>query len=88
MVPDLAVRLWDTLAVKGDLAEGREQWRHLWAISDFLESVNYVAGVKAGLELIGHPAGPPRAPIQPLPGEQRATFAAILERAGVPVASA
>ena len=88
VVPELAVRLWDTLAVKGDLAEAREQWRHLWAISDFLESVNYVAGVKAGLELIGHPAGPPRAPVQPLSGEQRATFAAILERAGVPVVGA
>jgi dihydrodipicolinate synthase/N-acetylneuraminate lyase len=88
VVPELAVRLWDTLAVKGDLAEAREQWRHLWAISDFLESVNYVAGVKAGLELIGHPAGPPRAPIQPLSGEQRTTFAAILERAGVPVVGA
>jgi dihydrodipicolinate synthase/N-acetylneuraminate lyase len=88
VVPELAVRLWDTLAVKGDLAEAWEQWRHLWAISDFLESVNYVAGVKAGLELIGHPAGPPRAPIQPLSGEQRATFTAILERAGVPVVSA
>ena len=65
VVPELAVRLWDTLAVKGDLAAAREQWRDLWAISDFLESVNYVAGVKAGLELIGHPAGPPRAPIHP-----------------------
>ena len=57
----------------------------LWALSDFLESVNYVAGVKAGLELVGHPAGPPRAPIQPLSDEQRATLAALLERAGVPV---
>jgi dihydrodipicolinate synthase/N-acetylneuraminate lyase len=88
VVPELAVGLWDTLAVKGDLVEAREQWRHLWAISDFLESVNYVAGVKAGLELVGHPAGPPRAPIQPLSGGRRAAFAAILERAGVPVVSA
>jgi dihydrodipicolinate synthase/N-acetylneuraminate lyase len=88
VLPELAVGLWDTLAVKGDLVEAREQWRHLWAISDFLESVNYVAGVKAGLELVGHPAGPPRAPIQPLSGERRAAFAAILERAGVPVVSA
>jgi dihydrodipicolinate synthase/N-acetylneuraminate lyase len=88
VVPELAVQLWDTLAVKGDLAEAREQWRHLWAISDFLESVNYVAGVKAGLELVGHPAGPPRAPIQPLSVEQRRAFAAILERAGVAVVGA
>ena len=58
---------WETLAEKGDLARAREQWKHLWAISDFLESVNYVAGIKAGLEIIGHPVGPARFPIQPLP---------------------
>ena len=51
VVPELAVELWETLAEKGDLIGARELWRHLWAISDFLESVNYVAGVKAGLEL-------------------------------------
>jgi 4-hydroxy-tetrahydrodipicolinate synthase len=85
IVPELAVQLWDTLAVKGDLAEAREQWRPLWAICDFLESVNYVAGVKTALELVGHPAGPARAPIQPLSAEQRATLAELLERAGLTV---
>ena len=85
VVPELAVELWDTLAVKGDLARARELWRGLWAISDFLESVNYVAGVKAALELIGHPAGPPRVPIQPLPAEQRDRLAAVLQAAGVEV---
>jgi dihydrodipicolinate synthase/N-acetylneuraminate lyase len=47
--------------------------------------VNYVAGLKAGLELIGHPAGPPRLPIQPLSAEQRRQFAEILRAAGVRV---
>lgn len=88
VVPELAVELWDTLAVKGDLVRARELWKDLWAISDFLESVNYVAGVKAGLELIGHPAGPARFPIQPLPAEERARFAAILAEAGVGLAGA
>jgi dihydrodipicolinate synthase/N-acetylneuraminate lyase len=83
IVPDLAVELWDAVAEKGDLVRGRELWRHLWAISDFLESVNYVAGVKAGLELIGHSAGPARLPIQPLSAEQRRRFATILQAAGV-----
>jgi dihydrodipicolinate synthase/N-acetylneuraminate lyase len=82
VVPELAVQLWDTLAVKGDLAAAREQWKHLWAISDFLESVDYVAGVKTGLEIIGHPAGPARLPVQPLPGHERERFARILEAAG------
>lgn len=88
VVPELAVQLWDTLAVKGDLVAGRELWRDLWAISDFLESVSYVAGIKAGLELVGHPAGPARLPVLPLPAEQRQRFAEILRRAGVPVVGA
>ena len=78
---------WDTLAVKGDLGAAREQWKHLWAISDFLESVDYVAGVKAGLELVGHPAGPARPPVQPLPAAERERFARILEAAGQLAAS-
>jgi dihydrodipicolinate synthase/N-acetylneuraminate lyase len=82
IVPELAVQLWDTLAVKGDLLAAREQWAHLWAISDFLESVDYVAGVKAGREIIGHPAGPPRAPVQPLPAHEYERFTRILAAAG------
>ncbi len=87
VVPDLAVAFWNTLAVKHDLVGARELWKDLWAISDFLESVNYVAGIKAGLELIGHPAGPARAPIQPLPEAERARFRTILAAAGVRTAS-
>jgi dihydrodipicolinate synthase/N-acetylneuraminate lyase len=85
VVPELAVELWDTLAEKGDLAQARELWKHLWAISSFLESVNYVAGLKAGLELVGHPVGPPRLPIQPLTHDKKQEFATILRAAGVPV---
>jgi dihydrodipicolinate synthase/N-acetylneuraminate lyase len=87
VVPELAVEFWNTLAEKGDLARGRELWKGLWAISDFLESVNYVAGIKAGLELIGHPAGPARFPIQPLPQADRDRLAAILNAAGVTTVS-
>lgn len=83
VVPELAVEFWETLAERGDLAAAREQWKTLWTISSFLESVNYVAGIKAGLELLGVPAGPPRRPIQPLSEENRQRFATILEDAGV-----
>jgi dihydrodipicolinate synthase/N-acetylneuraminate lyase len=82
IVPELAVQLWDTLAVKADLVAAREQWKHLWAISDFLESVDYVAGVKAGLEIAGHPAGPARPPVQPLAVAERERFTRILDAAG------
>lgn len=71
LVPDKAVEFWNTLAVEGDLVRAREQWRPLWALSDVLESVNYVAGLKAALDMLSHPVGPARAPIQPLLAEDR-----------------
>jgi dihydrodipicolinate synthase/N-acetylneuraminate lyase len=83
IVPELAVHLWETLAVKADLVAARQQWKHLWAISDFLESVDYVAGVKAGMEIVGHPAGPARLPVQPLSAHERERFTRILAAAGV-----
>lgn len=83
VVPELAVEFWEALAEQKDLDRARELWKHLWAISDFLESVNYVAGIKAGLELIGEPVGPARLPILPLPAEERERFAGILQNAGV-----
>jgi dihydrodipicolinate synthase/N-acetylneuraminate lyase len=85
VVPELAVELWETLAEKGDLVAARELWKRLWTISAFLESVNYVAGLKAALELIGHPAGPARPPIQPLAEDKRRELADILRAAGVAV---
>lgn len=89
VVPELAVEFWNALAEDKDLVLARELWKHLWAVSDFLESVNYVAGIKAGLELIGEPGGPVRPPIQPLPAEERERFAGILRAAGVlPVVAA
>ena len=82
IVPELTVQLWETLAVKGDLVAAREQWKHLWAISDFLESVDYAAGIKAGLTIVGRSAGPTRAPSLPLSDADVARFTAILTAAG------
>lgn len=82
IVPELSVEFWDTLAIKGDLVAAREQWTHLWALSDFLESVDYVAGIKGALDLVGHSAGPTRKPIQPLLPADRERLRAILAAAG------
>ncbi|WP_353816572.1 dihydrodipicolinate synthase family protein [Agromyces sp. SYSU T00266] len=83
IVPELAVQLWNTLAVDRDLEAARALWTPLWELSDFLESVNYVAGIKAALELTGNPVGPARLPIQPLAPAERERLVGILERAGV-----
>ena len=83
LVPDQAVELWHVLAEKGDLVRARELWAPLLKLCAFLESVNYVAGVKAGLDLIGQSAGPAREPVLPLSAEKRAELKEILEAAGV-----
>lgn len=83
IVPEQAVELWNVLAEKKDLDAGRELWAKLWRLADFLESVNYIAGVKAGLELVGSPAGPPRLPARPLSDEKRAELKEILDAIGV-----
>ena len=82
-IPELAAQLWNTLAVKKDLTAGRELWGKLWPIADFVESVNYVAAVKAAHELIGSPAGPTRAPVLPLSASERETLRQLLQAAGV-----
>lgn len=81
LLPEQAVKLYDAVAVKGDLAEGRRLWAGLWPVNNLLESHNYVAGIKAGLEEIGAPAGPTRAPVKPLDPAVRAELGRLLRHA-------
>jgi 4-hydroxy-tetrahydrodipicolinate synthase len=83
VIPDLSMQLWNAVAVRGDLDEGRRLWAKIWPVCNFLESYNYAAAVKTGLELVGHPAGPVRAPFELLDEEARAEFKRVLEAAGV-----
>lgn len=83
VIPELSMQLWDAVAVRGDLDAGRELWAKIWPICNFLESYNYAAAVKTGLELVGHPAGPVRAPFSLLPDEARAELKRLLVDAGV-----
>jgi 4-hydroxy-tetrahydrodipicolinate synthase len=78
LIPDLSMQLWDAVAVRGDLAEGRQLWAKIWPICNFLESHNYAAAVKTGLELIGESAGPVRAPFTLLDAEARETLTELL----------
>lgn len=82
IIPELSVRLWDAVAVRGDLVEGRRLWQQIWPICDFLEAHNYAAAIKTAMELTGHPVGPMRAPFTLLDGSARAKLAELLRAAG------
>ncbi|EGV66727.1 hypothetical protein PSN45_002649 [Yamadazyma tenuis] len=79
IVPKECVEFWNTLTIEKDLEKAREQWKFLWAVSDFLEGVNYPAGIKAGLDIIDESAGPVRLPTLPLEKEEIERFTKILE---------
>lgn len=83
IIPELAVELWDAVAVKGDLKRGRELWAKAWPVCNFLESHNYAAAVKTGVELTGQATGGLRKPFALLKPELRAELKRLLENAGV-----
>lgn len=82
VVPALCVELFDSLRTRGDLDAARAVWARIWPLCHFFESSGYAAAVKAGCDLVGHSAGPPRDPVQALPESDRRRLAALLEAAG------
>lgn len=83
VIPELAVQLWDAIAVKGDLKRGRELWTKAYPICKFLESHNYAAAVKTGVELTGQPTGGLRKPFALLADQHKAELASFMQSAGV-----
>lgn len=83
LIPELSVQLWDSVAVRGDLKEGRELWKKIWPICKFLESHNYPSAVKTGLALLGKQTGGVRKPFALLEGEPRQELKQLLQNAGL-----
>lgn len=82
VIPQLCAEFYETLAVRADLETARAQWERIQPICVFLESHNYAAAIKTGLELVGQGAGPTRAPVRPLAPEYREEFGRLLQEAG------
>lgn len=83
VIPQLCADLYQAVAVESDLAKGRELWAKINPICVFLESHNYACAIKTGVELVGVPAGPTRAPVQPVAPEYREELRGLLTAAGV-----
>jgi dihydrodipicolinate synthase/N-acetylneuraminate lyase len=83
IIPELAVELWDTVAVQGDLKKGRELWAKIWPICKFLESHNYAAAVKTGLELTGTATGGLRKPFHMLGPQVAEEMKVLIQKAGL-----
>lgn len=83
IIPELAVELWNAVSVQGDLKRGRELWAKAWPVCKFLESHNYAAAVKTGVELTGQATGGLRKPFALLNPELTAELKQLLENAGV-----
>lgn len=83
IIPELAVELWDAVAVNGDLKKGRELWAKIFPLCKFLESHDYASAIKTGMELRGWKTGGLRKPFHLLEGDLKAELAQILKDAGV-----
>ncbi|KAL2813381.1 hypothetical protein BJX63DRAFT_443044 [Aspergillus granulosus] len=83
IIPELAVELYEAVSVKGDLVRGRELWSKAWPICKFLESHNYAAAVKTGVELTGQSTGGLRKPFALLSPELQKELKDLLKNAGV-----
>ncbi len=89
VIPELCVELFDAAARRRDLTAATKVWERIWPVCNFLENAgSYVSAVKAGCEIIGQPAGNPRAPLLSLDAAAKAKFRSILEASGVKTAGA
>jgi 4-hydroxy-tetrahydrodipicolinate synthase len=71
VVPRELVAVYDAVQT-GDLALARSHWKTLFPLMSTFVSGGYNAGIKGGLDVIGHSAGPQRAPGAAIDGQRLA----------------
>ncbi|KAJ5931050.1 hypothetical protein N7466_006543 [Penicillium verhagenii] len=86
VIPELAVELWNALAVNNDLRRGREIWAQIYPVAKFLESHSYCAAIKTGMEIRGYRTGGLRKPFDFLKKDDQAELRRLLIEAKVQVA--
>ncbi len=81
LAPDLSVGIYDSY-IAGDRAAALEFQRVLAPLRNAFSLGTFPAVLKTGLELLGLPMGPTRAPVGPLTSEQRERLRSALVKAG------
>ena len=69
LIPSELTAIWDAVRAQ-EIERASALWAEIFPLMRLLVSGGYVAGLKSGLEILGHPIGVPRAPIEAL-GEPR-----------------
>lgn len=90
MVPAAANRLYDAIAIRGDLTEARLLWKDLAPLMRLQfsayhskgEGVHWFSVMKAALNMIGPPVGDPCPPVLPLPAADRQKLSNCLRSLG------
>lgn len=65
-----------------DFKKARETWDRLFPICEFICQKSHIRVAHTGVDILGRPAGPPRAPLRMLNSEDRARLKALLSEAG------
>ncbi|MEQ8802247.1 MAG: dihydrodipicolinate synthase family protein, partial [Haliea sp.] len=79
-LPREHIELYELMVLQADLVNGRKLAASILPVLRQLEeSGAYTQCVKAGLNIIGHPAGPPRAPLMPADEEQSRSLKRAIE---------
>ena len=92
LTPRIAVEMYKSLAVDGDLATARKQWAkaaplmrfvfQFWTPASGAEPAHWLSIMKAGLNMIGPDVGDPLSPSAPLGPENSEKLAKLLEDLG------
>lgn len=81
LAPDLGVGIYNSY-IAGDRTAALEYQRRLTLLRNAFALGTFPAILKTGLELLGLPMGPPRAPVGPLTKEERERLRSVLVQIG------
>lgn len=78
LVPRLVVEFYQAIAERRDLEAARAKFLRLQPLLDFIVKGGLPRTVAAGVEILGTPVGPLRAPLLPITDDDRATLKNLL----------